>query len=240
MSATKKDNYQRIMLKFSGEALHGKKDNKVDPAIIKNIVNEIKPLIARKVQIGIVIGGGNFFRGAELNQKFVSRVTADHLGMIATMLNALMMRDIFEHLNVSTKIMSSLPIDGIIERYDRKIANDYLNQGKVIIFAAGIGNPLVTTDTALCIRGIELNADLILKATNVAGVYSSDPHTNKKAKLYSKVTYQEILANELSVMDLAAFCLCRDHKMKLRIYNMRKKGALLRIIKGMNEGTLIE
>jgi uridylate kinase len=240
MVTTKKPRYRRIMLKFSGEALLGKGDRGIDSTVIENIVCEIKPLIAVKVQIGIIVGGGNFFRGAKLNQDLISRVTADNLGMIATIMNALAMRDVFEHLNIPTKIMSALPIDGIVERYDCSKARDYLEQNFVVIFAGGIGNPLVTTDTTLSLRGIELNADLLLKATNVDGVYSTDPKIDPNAKFYSHLTYQDALNEELQVMDLAAFCLCRDHKMKLRVFNMHKKGSLLRIIQGSNEGTLIQ
>ncbi|EKE01618.1 MAG: uridylate kinase [uncultured bacterium] len=240
MATTKKPRYRRIMLKFSGEALLGKGGQGIDPAVIEYIAEEIKPLIASRVQVGIIIGGGNFFRGAKLNHNLISRVTADHLGMIATMLNALAMRDVFEHAKISTKIMSALPIDSIIERYDYNKASDYLDKNFLMIFAGGTGNPFVTTDTALGLRGIELNADLLLKATNVDGVYSADPQRNPSAKFYSHLTYQEALAKELAVMDLAAFCLCRDHKMKLRVFSMHKKGALLRIIQGANEGTLVE
>lgn len=240
MVAIKKACYRRIMLKFSGEALIGNEKFGIDTEIIKAIAEEIKPLIACKVQVGIVIGGGNFFRGAKLNQALISRVTGDHLGMIATILNALAMRDVFERMNVPIKIMSALPIDGIVARYDRSQATDYLDQGFVVVFAGGTGNPLVTTDTTLGLRGIELNADLLLKATNTDGVYSADPRKNSDAKFYDRLSYHEALAKELAVMDLAAFCLCRDHKIKLRIFNMHKKGALLRIIQGSSEGTIVE
>lgn len=255
----KKTHYRRVILKFSGEALLGKRTSGIDTVVIENIAHEIKPLVASKVQIGIVVGGGNFFRGAELcsnkttvndaannaknqdvNGILISRVTGDHLGMIATMLNALAMRDVFTHLNIPTKIMSALPIDGIIESYDCHKAANYLEQNFVVIFAGGTGNPFVTTDTALGLRGIELDADLLLKATNVKGIYSADPQTNPDAKFYSHLTYQEALTKELAVMDLSAFCLCRDHQMKLRVFNMHKKGAILRIIQGANEGTLVE
>ncbi|CAL7963969.1 UMP kinase [Gammaproteobacteria bacterium] len=236
----KKTRYRRVMLKLSGEALLGKRTSSIDTAVIENIAHEIKPLASGKVQVGIVVGGGNFFRGAKLNQVLISRVTGDHLGMVATMLNALAIRDVFAHLNIPTKIMSALPIDGVIERYDRNKAANYLEQNFVVIFAGGTGNPFVTTDTALGLRGIELDADLLLKATNVDGVYSADPQINPDAKFYSHLTYQEALTKELAVMDLSAFCLCRDHQMKLRVFNMHKKGAILRIIQGANEGTLVE
>ncbi|MEI8054859.1 MAG: UMP kinase [bacterium] len=236
----KKTRYRRVIIKFSGEALLGKKASSIDTAVIESIAREIKPLALGKVQVGVVIGGGNFFRGAKLNQALISRTTGDHLGMIATMLNALAMRDVFVRLSIPTKVMSALPIDGVVERYDRNKAADYLEQNFVVIFAGGTGNPFVTTDTALGLRGIELDADLLLKATNVRGVYSADPQANPGAKFYSYLTYQEALTKELAVMDLSAFCLCRDHQMKLRVFNMHKKGAILRIIQGANEGTLVE
>jgi uridylate kinase len=240
MGATKKIHYRRIMLKFSGEALLGKKSCGIDTAVITNVAQEIKPLLANKVQVGVIIGGGNFFRGAKLKQEMISRITGDYLGMFATMMNALAMRDVFEKLHIPTKIMSALPVPGIIEGHDRVKANHYLNQNFITIFAGGIGNPLVTTDTALSLRGIELNADLLVKATNVDGVYSADPRINPKAKLYTHLNYQQALTKKLAVMDLTAFCLCRDHKMKLRVFNMHKRGALLRIVKGADEGTLVE
>lgn len=230
----------RIILKLSGEALMGDEDHGISSEIIEDIARDIEEVVAKKVQVGIVVGGGNFFRGARLNGAGVSRVTGDHLGMIATMLNAIAIRDIFNRLKIPTNIMSALPIDGLIERYDRNRALAYLQQGYVTVFAGGTGNPLVTTDTALCLRGIELDADLLLKATNVDGVYTADPKKNPEAKFYSRLTYDEALAKKLEVMDLSAFCLGRDHKMKIRVFNIRKKGALLRIIQGLDEGTLVE
>jgi uridylate kinase len=236
----KKTRYRRVMLKFSGEALLGTKAFGIDTAVIENIANEIKLLVSDKVQVGIVVGGGNFFRGAKLNHVLISRVTGDHLGMVATILNALAMRDVFASLNIPTQIMSALPINGVVECYDRNKAANYLEQNFVVIFAGGTGNPFVTNDTALALRGIELEVDLLLKATNVDGIYSVDPHANPDAKFYSRLTYQEALTKELAVMDLSAFCLCRDHKMKLRVFNMHKQGIILRIIQGANEGTLVE
>lgn len=233
-----KPKYRRILLKFSGEALAGNGSFGIDAEIIKRIAQELKPLFALKVQIGIIIGGGNFFRGKNCNTE-LNRITVDHMGMIATTINALAMRDIFEQAGLPSHVMSALPIGGIVEQYDSRKASTLLAE-RIVIFSGGTGNPLVTTDTALSLRGIELNADLLLKATNVDGIYSADPRTDKKAKLYEHLTYQEVVAKELAVMDLAAFCLCRDHQMKLRVYNMHKEGALLRIILGQHEGTLVE
>lgn len=240
MATANKTKYRRIILKLSGEALMGKKNSGIDVKIIESIADDIKSLVTLRIQVGIVVGGGNFFRGAMLNGHGISRITGDHLGMVATMLNAIAMQDIFIRTKIPTKIMSALPIEGLIERYDYRRALDYLKQNFVVIFAGGTGNPLVTTDTALCLRGIELNADLILKATNVDGVYSKDPKKNANAKLYRKLTYDQALDEKLAVMDLSAFCLGRDHKIKLRVFNIGKKGVLLRIVRGLDEGTLVE
>ena len=238
----KKPLFKRVILKFSGEVLAGKSGFGIDPEVIKYIAKEIKMLMDFKVQVGIIIGGGNLFRGAELFAAGMDRVTGDHMGMVATMLNAIAMREIFECLGVSVKALSALSVDGILERYDRDNATKYLEGGFALILAGGTGNPLVTTDTALALRGIELKADLLLKATKVDGIYSSDPSKDAKAKLYKKISYQEALEKELGVMDLSSFCLCRDHNMRLHVFNMHKKGALLRIItnKNANEGTLVE
>lgn len=240
MSRTKKSHYRRILLKLSGEALTGRKKFGIDSGIIKEIAFDLMVLRQLKVQVGIVVGGGNFFRGAKLGDREISRITGDQLGMMATMLNAVAMQDVFTQLKIPSKVMSALPIAGLIEGYDHRKASEYLEIGYVVIFAGGIGNPLVTTDTALCLRGIELNADLLLKATNVAGVYKEDPKKNPQAKFYHKLTYDEALAKKLSIMDLTAFCLGRDHGMKLRVFDMKAKGALLRIIQGKDEGTLVE
>lgn len=233
-----KPKYKRILLKFSGEALAGNGFG-IDAAIIQRIAAEIQPLLKLKVQIGIIIGGGNFFRG-KIFQSAISRVTVDHMGMTATIINALAMRDLFQQNGIATEIMSAVAMPGLVTQFERHRAQQLLQENKVIIFAGGTGNPLVTTDTALSLRGIELDADLLLKATNVDGIYSSDPKKDPKAKLFHHLTYQEALAKELAVMDLAAFYLCRDHQMKLRVFNMHKSGALLRIIQGQDEGTLVE
>lgn len=235
----KKNHKLRVVVKLSGEALMGAGDYGICSTVIEEIAEDIKALVAKKVQVGIVVGGGNFFRGARLDGEGISRVTGDHLGMVATMLNAMAIRDIFNRLKIPTNIMSALPIDGLIERYDRNRAIQYLENGFVVVFAGGTGNPFVTTDTALCLRGIEINADLLMKATNVDGVYSADPRKNPKAKFYTHLSYDEALEKKLEVMDYSAFCLGRDHKMKLRVFNIQKRGAILRIIKGLDEGTLV-
>lgn len=232
--------YKKILLKFSGEALMGQKDFGIDSGVLQYISEEIIPVLKINVQIGIVIGGGNFFRGANLFKNGVDRITGDHMGMLATLINALAMRDVFEKNNIPCRVVSAIPINGVIEQFDRVKVLEYLQNGHVVILAGGTGNPLVTTDSAMSLRGIELNADLLLKATNVEGVFSADPNKDPSAKLYHHLTYQEALTKELAVMDLAAFCQCRDHNMRLRIFNMRKFGALYNIVVGEDEGTLVE
>lgn len=230
--------YKRIILKFSGEALSGARKFGIDYSVLRYIGNEIKPLLENKVEIGVVVGGGNLFRGASI--KDLNRITADHMGMLATLSNALAMRDIFSESGISTHVMSALPVSGVVDSYDRLAALEKLNNGSVVIFAGGTGYPLVTTDTALSLRGIEMQADLLLKATNVDGVYSSDPSRDTEAKFLPFLTYEEALQNNLKVMDLVSFCLCREHNMVLRVYNMCKKGALKRIVLlGEDDGTLI-
>lgn len=231
--------YGRVVLKFSGEALLGNLECGIDSDVLHYLTREIKPVADAGVQVAIIIGAGNFFRGADLSKNGVDRITGDHMGMIATMLNALALRETFLKENISTSIMSALPIAGIIPCYDLKQADEVLKKNQVLILAGGTGNPLVTTDTALSLRGIELKADLLVKATNVDGVYASDPKKNPSAKLYDTLTYDEVLSKELAVMDLASFIMCRDHNMKLRVFNMRKKGALLNVVLGKHEGTLI-
>jgi uridylate kinase len=232
--------YKRILIKISDEALQGADGFGIDPGVIGYIAKEIEGILAAGVQIGIVIGGGNFFRGATLFNAGLERITGDHIGILATMINALAMRDIFERNNIKTRIMSAVPLGGIIDVYDRRRAIHKLEEGKVLIFAGGTGNPLVTTDSALSLRGIELKADLLLKATNVDGIYNADPRKDPNAVRYKKLTYREVLEKELAVMDLAAFSQCRDYNMTLRVFNLHKEGALRRIITGGDEGTLVQ
>jgi uridylate kinase len=201
---------------------------------------EIGQLVGIGVQVGLVIGGGNLFRGSALNAAGMDRVTGDHMGMLATVMNALAMRDALERTNISSQVMSSILMSGVVEQYDRRRAIRYLKDGDVVIFAAGTGNPFFTTDSAACLRGIEIDADVVLKATKVDGVYSADPMLHPEAELYSNLTYDEILDKKLGVMDLTAICLCREHKMPLRVFRMSKAGALLNLVVGGDEGTLIE
>jgi uridylate kinase len=239
MTGKPKD-YKRILLKLSGEELMGKEGFGIDPKVLDRMALEIGQLVGIGVQVGLVIGGGNLFRGASLNAAGMDRVTGDHMGMLATVMNALAMRDALERTNISSQIMSSILMSGVVEQYDRRRAIRYLKDGDVVIFAAGTGNPFFTTDSAACLRGIEIDADVVLKATKVDGVYSSDPKINPDAKLYSNLTYDEILDKKLGVMDLTAICLCREHNMPLRVFRMSKQGALLNLVMGGDEGTLIE
>ena len=232
--------YDRILLKFSGEALTGSVDFGIDPKVIDRLALEVGQLVEIGVQVGLVIGGGNLFRGTELQEAGLDRVTGDHMGMLATVMNALAMRDALERASISTRVMSAIPMSGVVEHYDRRTAIRHLKAGDVVIFAAGTGNPFFTTDSSACLRGIEINADLVLKATKVDGVYSADPVKHPDAVKYDRLTFDEVLDRKLGVMDLTAICLSRDHHLPVRVFNMHKEGALFNIITGKNEGTLIE
>lgn len=240
MIAKAKPVYNRILLKMSGEALLGKTHHSIDPEILDRMAHEITEVSALGVQVGVVIGGGNFFRGAKLSRAGIGRITADHMGMLGTLMNSLALRDAFERINTPTRILSAIPMGGIVDHYDRRKAIHHLKQGRIVLLAGGTGNPLVTTDSAASLRGIEIEADIILKATNVDGVYSADPAKDPTATRYEHLTYKEALDKELAVMDLASFCQCRDHKMKIRVFNINNPNALLRIVLGENEGTLVE
>lgn len=231
--------FRRILLKFSGEALAGTTGFGIEPAVLDRIAKEVHQLVQMKVQVGIVVGGGNLFRGETLSAAGIGRITADHMGMLATIMNALALRDAFERAGFETRVMSAIAMTGVVDYYDRRKAIYHLQAGKVVIFSAGTGNPLVTTDSAASLRAIETEAEILLKATTVDGIYDSDPFKNPQAKRYDQLGYQEALQKELGVMDLAAFSQCRDHNMKIRVFNMQKPGALLRIIMGEDEGTLV-
>jgi len=238
--SAKEKKYKRILLKLSGEELVGSEGFGIDPKVLDRMALEIGQLVGIGVQVGLVIGGGNLFRGAALNAAGMDRVTGDHMGMLATVMNALAMRDALERTNISSHVMSAIPMSGVVEHYDRRRAIRYLKDGDVVIFAAGTGNPFFTTDSAACLRGIEIDADVVLKATKVDGVYTEDPMLNSDAKLYTHLTYDQVLDKKLGVMDLTAICLCREHNMPLRIFRMSKQGALLNLVVGGSEGTLIE
>ncbi|WWO97515.1 MAG: UMP kinase [Candidatus Dasytiphilus stammeri] len=234
-----KKNYQRILLKISGKYLQGMKNFGIDPKIIKHLVKEIKDIVNLSVQVGIVIGGGNIFRGSNLIKVGFNKVISDQIGMLATVMNGLAIQDAFHRSYVKSRIMSAVPLNGICDVYSWAKAIDLLKNQYVVIFCAGIGNPFFTTDSAACIRGIEINADIILKATKVDGIFSNDPLIDQCATLYKKLTYQEVLDKELKVMDFTAFTLARDHHIPIQVFNVSKLGALRRIIFGEIEGTLI-
>ena len=231
--------YKRILLKLSGEALMGSEEFGIDPKVLDRMALEVGQLVGIGVQVGLVIGGGNLFRGAALSAAGMDRVTGDHMGMLATVMNALAMRDALERSNIPALVMSAISMVGVTDHYDRRKAMRHLSAGEVVIFAAGTGNPFFTTDSAACLRAIEIDADLVLKATKVDGVFTDDPVKNPDAVLYQELSYDEVLEKELKVMDLAAFTLARDHDLPIRVFNMNKPGALRRVIMGEPEGTLI-
>ncbi|MDZ7782561.1 MAG: UMP kinase [Halioglobus sp.] len=232
--------YKRILLKLSGEALTGTEKYGIDPGILDSMALAVGQLVGIGVQVGLVVGGGNLFRGAALQQAGLDRVTGDHMGMLATVMNALALRDALERSNIATQVMSAIPMSGVVDHYDRRKAIRALSNGDVVIFSAGTGNPFFTTDSSACLRGIEVEADVVLKATKVDGVYSADPMVEPDAVKYERLTYDEVLDRKLGVMDLTAICLCRDHNMPVRVFAMEKPGALLNIVRGGEEGTLIE
>jgi uridylate kinase len=232
--------YKRILLKLSGEALMGGQEFGIDPAVVQRISREIAEAVSAGVEVGLVIGGGNIFRGVSLASGGMERATADHMGMLATVINALSIQDGLEKARVPVRVMSALPIHQVCEDYVRRRAIRHLEKGRVVIMAAGTGNPFFTTDSAATLRGIEINADLVLKATKVDGVYSADPMKDPSASRYSRLTFDEVLQRQLGVMDLTAIVLCRDHNLPLRVFDMNKPGALMRILRGEDEGTLVE
>lgn len=231
--------YHRILLKLSGEALMGKNSFGIDPSVLDRMVKEIAQLIALGVEVGVVLGGGNLFRGKELSEAGVGRVTGDHMGMLATVMNGLAFRDALERIDLPARLMSAIDMTGIVDAYNRRKAISCLRQGQVVIFVAGTGNPFFTTDSAACLRAIEIDADVVLKATKVDGVYSADPVRHPQAVKYDHLSYEEVLIKNLEVMDLTAICMCRDYKMPLRVFNMNKEGALLAVVFGKSEGTTI-
>ncbi|GJH42367.1 UMP kinase [Pasteurella canis] len=231
--------YKRILLKLSGEALQGDEGFGIDPSILDRMALEIKELVAMGVEVGVVLGGGNLFRGAKLAKAGMNRVVGDHMGMLATVMNGLAMRDALHRAEVNAKLMSAFQLNGICDTYNWSEAIKMLREKRVVIFSAGTGSPFFTTDSAACLRGIEIEADVVLKATKVDGVYNCDPTKNPDAVLYNKLNYADVIEQELQVMDLAAFTLARDHNMPIRVFNMGKSGALRRVILGEVEGTLI-
>ncbi|HDL5341151.1 TPA: UMP kinase, partial [Mannheimia haemolytica] len=222
--------YKRILLKLSGEALQGSEGFGIDPSILDRMALEIKELLAEGVEVGVVLGGGNLFRGAKLAKAGMNRVVGDHMGMLATVMNGLAMRDALHRAEVNAKLMSAFQLNGICDTYNWSEAIKMLREKRVVIFSAGTGSPFFTTDSAACLRGIEIKADVVLKATKVDGVYDKDPAKYADAKLYNKLTYAQVIEQELQVMDLAAFTLARDHGMPIRVFNMGKPGALRNVV----------
>ncbi len=231
---------QRILLKLSGEVLMSEVGGSIDTEIIKRLALEIKELCDAGLQLGLVIGGGNILRGAQKASEGLDRVTSDQMGMLATVINALAMQDALESVNQSARVMSALKINQVCEEYIRRKAISCLERGQVVIFAAGIGNPFFTTDTAASLRAIEINAQLMIKATKVKGVYSADPNKDAKAVFYPNLTYNEAINQRLNVMDTTALVLCHEHNLPMRVMNIFEHGALMRLMQGENIGSFIE
>jgi uridylate kinase len=232
--------YRRVLLKLSGEALMGREDYGIDPVVISALAGEIIEAQKAGAQIGLVIGGGNIFRGAGLAAAGMDRVTGDHMGMLATVINSLAMQDALEKLGVFARVMSAIKINEVCEDYIRRRAVRHLEKGRIAIFAAGTGNPFFTTDSAAALRATEIGAELLLKATKVDGIYDADPKKVKDAKRFEELSYDEVIARTLQVMDTAAFALCRDNRIPLRVYDMMQPGALIRILRGEPLGTLVQ
>jgi len=233
-------NYKRVLLKLSGEALMADQDYGIDAAMLARVASEITEVVNMGVEVALVIGGGNIFRGAGLVQSGIDRVTGDHMGMLATVINSLAMQDALEKQGMTCRVMSAVRINRMCEEYVQRRALRHLEKGRVVIFAAGTGNPFFTTDTAGCLRAVEINADCILKATKVNGVYDSDPVQNPDAKRYQTLTFDEVLDQKLQVMDATAIVLCRDNNLPLRIFNLNDVGSLPLTMKDMTIGTTVK
>ncbi|MCF6252389.1 MAG: UMP kinase [Methylococcaceae bacterium] len=231
---------KRILLKLSGEALMSEKGGSIDSEIVKRLASEVKDLCDVGIEVGLVIGGGNILRGAEKASEGLDRVTSDQMGMLATVINALAMQDSLEHMGQQVRVMTALKINQVCEDYIRRKAVRHLEKGRVVIFAAGTGNPFFTTDSAASLRAIEINAELMIKATKVKGVFSADPEKNKAARFYSRLTYDEALDQRLMVMDTTALVLCRDNNLPMRVMNIFEPGAVMRLMQGEDIGSLIE
>jgi len=235
--ATKK--FQRILLKFSGEALMGEQEFGIDPNVINQVCSEVKELVDSGTQVAIVIGGGNIFRGVSLSASGMDRTTADHMGMLATVINSLALQDGMEKAGLTVRVMSAIKMHEVCEDYIRRRAVRHLEKGRVVIFAAGTGNPFFTTDSAASLRGVEINADLVIKATKVDGVYSADPVKDPSATRFDKLSFDDVITRKLAVMDTTAIVLCRDNNLPIRVFDMNKVGALSNVVNGRNEGTLV-
>ena len=231
--------YRRVLLKLSGEALLGELDYGIDPKVSSRIAREVADVVGAGVQIGIVIGGGNIFRGKGLAASGIDRITGDHMGMLATVMNALALQDALEKAGVTTRVMSAVSVRDVCEDYIRRRAVRHLEKSRAVIFAAGTGNPFFTTDTAASLRAIEVGADVMIKATKVDGIYSADPVTDSEATRYARISYDEVIERKLQVMDTNAIVLCRDQSMPIRIVDLNRAGELGRVIRGEDVGTLV-
>lgn len=231
--------YKRVLLKLSGEALMGEDQFGINRASIESMVKDVIEATQLGVEMAIVIGGGNIFRGVAPGAKGMDRATADYMGMLATVINSLALSDSLRQAGITTRVMSAIGIEQVVESYVRPKALQYLEEGKVVVFAAGTGNPFFTTDTAAALRGAEIGAELVLKATKVDGVYTADPMKDPNAVRYSSITFDEAIEKHLEVMDAAAFALCRDQKLPIKVFSILKPGALKRVLMGEDEGTLV-
>ncbi|MBL8471021.1 MAG: UMP kinase [Rhodocyclaceae bacterium] len=231
--------FKRILLKLSGEALMGDDDYGINRAMLARIVGEIQEILALGVELGVVIGGGNIFRGVAPSAEGMDRATADYMGMLATVMNALALGDAMRQAGIKVRVQSALRVEPVVEPYIRGKAMRYLEEGKVVVFAAGTGNPFFTTDTAAALRGREIDAQIVLKATKVDGVYTDDPVKNPEARRYHRVSFDEAIARDLKVMDATALALCRDQKLPIAVFSIFKHGALKRVVMGEDEGTLV-
>jgi len=232
-------NYKRVLVKLSGEALLGKADYGIDPAMLRRVASELVEIAGLGVEVAVVIGGGNIFRGAGLARSGMDRVTADHMGMLATVMNSLAMQDAVESLGAHARVMSAIRINEVCEDYVRRRAIRHLEKGRIVVFAAGTGNPFFTTDSAASLRAIEVGADVLLKATKVNGVYSDDPVKNPQAQRYQCLSFDRVLDDRLGVMDATAIVLCRDNHLPLRVFNLNNAGDLPRVVRGEDVGTLV-
>lgn len=237
--ATKPALYKRVLLKLSGEALMGDMDYGIDPSMLARVAKEVSDVVDMGVEVSLVIGGGNIFRGEGLAQSGIDRVTGDHMGMLATVMNSLSMQDALEKLGKPTRVMSALRINRVCEEYIQRRAIHHLERSRVVIFAAGTGNPFFTTDTAGCLRAVEMHADVIMKATKVDGVFDSDPVTNPDAKRFETLTFDDVLEKDLRVMDATAVVLCRDNNLPLRVFNLNDVGALPEAMSNKSIGTTV-
>jgi uridylate kinase len=231
--------HRRILVKLSGEALMGSSDYGIDPVFLKRLAAEVAAVREYGVEVALVIGGGNIFRGAGLARAGMDRVTADQMGMLATVMNSLALQDALEQIGVFARVMSAIRINEVCEDYIRRRAVRHLEKGRITIFAAGTGNPFFTTDTAASLRAVEIGADLLIKATKVDGIYDTDPVVNPSARRFDHLTYDQVLDGRLNVMDATAIVLCRDHGLPLRVFNLNEPGALIRVARGEEVGTLV-